>query len=100
MRPIAMREPEIKTLSLCPACFQKNRQTAEICAHCGVERHFGPTRREALVATLIGFAAGPFLAILILGPSYWAIPLSAVGGLLGFFICQIRHNGDRWMKER
>ncbi|WP_233582126.1 MULTISPECIES: hypothetical protein [unclassified Asaia] len=93
------RPPAQDSVVLCPACRGKMQRTDEQCPHCHAERHFGPTRKETLVSTMIGVVAAPALSLLLIRPSFWTGAFAVVGLLAGFFVAHSRHSGDRWLRD-
>ncbi|WP_240149049.1 MULTISPECIES: hypothetical protein [Asaia] len=93
------RPPAQETVVLCPVCRGKMQRTDEECPNCHAQRHFGPTRRETVVSTLIGLIAAPALSLLLIRPSGWTFAFAVAGLLAGFFVAHSRHTGDRWLRD-
>lgn len=83
---------------LCPNCHMEIRQSTEICPHCRSERFFGPTSSESGLAIGIGVVLGLFYSLAILDRVFWTLPCGSLGALIGFYVVQIRFDGDRWRK--
>ncbi|NHO32673.1 hypothetical protein [Acetobacter fallax] len=96
--PLPMRTPEMSGLQLCPVCHGKMRQTAEICPHCGAEKHFGATLWEMVRFVLGGLALGVLFTVVT--RAGWAVGAIAIAAcvVIAFIIGQGRH-GHRWMKR-
>lgn len=97
-RPLPMGDPAMTGLQLCPVCHGKMRQTAEICPHCGAERHFGATRWEMARFTLGGLAVGLLLAVATRAGIGVGIIAVASCVTIAFIVGQSRH-GHRWLKR-
>ncbi|WP_143217336.1 hypothetical protein [Acetobacter sp. DsW_063] len=97
--PLPMREPEMSGLQLCPVCRGKMRRTAEVCPHCGAQKHFGATPKEALIGTGAGLGVGGLLVIAVRGDLLIGGVALAVGAILGFVLAQNRY-GDRWLPKK
>ncbi len=95
---LPMRAPEVSGIQLCPVCHGKMRQTAEICPHCGAEKHFGATPWEAVRFTLGGLVIG--ILFTIVTRAGWAVGAVAILACvtIAFIVCQSRY-GHRWMKR-
>ncbi|UYH50609.1 hypothetical protein N5W20_05640 [Candidatus Kirkpatrickella diaphorinae] len=98
-RPRAQNNVVEARIFLCPVCHEEIRQSAEICPHCRSRRIFGPTYWESGIAIGIGMAAGLFYSLAILDRVSWVFPCAALGALVGFYVAQIRFDGDRWRRR-
>ncbi|GBR05582.1 hypothetical protein [Acetobacter oeni] len=94
---LPMKDPEMSGIQLCPVCHGKMRQTAEICPHCGAEKHFGATHWEMIRFTLGGLVLG--ILFTVVTRAGWAVGAVACAACvtIAFIVGQSRH-GHRWLK--